>query len=140
MSILIVMVSGLPGAGKSTLVTEFINSESVIPHSSRVSALRCKHVCLDEIMDSEGGTGPWSADSPDKWKRSRDVMMETVRNIVQDWRKVQTDVETEDHLVVFVDDNFQLRSMRKELFVQARERTFRMNCSICAYHLQKGEI
>jgi tRNA uridine 5-carbamoylmethylation protein Kti12 len=122
MPILIVIVSGLPGAGKSTLISELMKHVEMLSVTEGSTLFRLEHICFDNIFDCSRGLRPWSAESPAEWKHSRGVMMATINETVERLRKGRSERDVGEKAVVFVDDNFQLRSMRKEVFVLARKR------------------
>ena len=128
-AILLVLVYGLPGAGKTSLVREILR-EIVEKYEHEVAeggkgpdfgALTGHHVCFDELLISAAsrGSGPlrWDYSTRSVWKNTRTMMLLRVKELAG-----AADPAT--RTVIFVDDNFQLKSMRKHVFRLARDSAY----------------
>lgn len=100
LSTVIALLCGLPASGKSTIAR-------CLASQVRESDLRIETVIFDDILDRELGDAPWS---PAAWHRARLALTEVCRALVA------RDARPGGRLLVLVEDNFELRSMRRELF------------------------
>eukprot|EP00392_Amoebophrya_sp_AT5.2_P002833 g2838.t1 len=117
----IVLLVGLPGAGKSYLCAEVLR--------------RCPpdvEICLydydateQELSFSLQGTAASGATAstfdPDKWREARDLVLQRVRGKVEQAAEKQPDCTAAGKRIHLLDDNFYLRSMRKPFWQLARE-------------------
>lgn len=105
MSRLLVVLYGLPGAGKSTLAKGV---------GEALGGSVCHHISVDDLMGAS--EGEWTPAAREAWHAARATMILRVREVIDA-------AEAEVPLVVILDDNFQLKSMRKAVFHLARECT-----------------
>lgn len=99
---LIALMCGLPASGKSTIVRQLCTRFAG-------SGVRCEPIIFDRVLGGELDGAPWS---PDAWKAARCTLMKACVDVVQK--------RSADRLLVMVEDNFHLRSMRREYFKVAR--------------------
>ncbi len=115
---LIVLLYGIPGAGKSSLVQSCIErfTSDIAEGSERLEA---SSVCLDELLADERASAPatteWTEESRRLWKAARNKMLLQLRELIS------ARLRASSRSIVFVDDNFQLKSMRKHVFWLARD-------------------
>lgn len=88
-SITVVLVGGLPGAGKSHLCRDL---------TERLNARHIEYDALEEELDQ--------GDPIDMWRQARTSALQ----------QLQECLETNENTLVILDDNFYLRSMRKQVY------------------------
>jgi predicted ATPase len=130
MSVVIVLLCGLPGAGKTSLARAVrdhgvllhggaggdVRPASPSPGAADTIAAAVDVLSLDDlVMASVDDTTRWSDDSRARWHDARDEMVGTTRRLVEDA------VASSRAQVVFVDDNHAHVSMRLPFFRIARE-------------------
>lgn len=114
---MLVLVCGLPGAGKSTLVRALVEAST----SEQVR----EWVAFDDLFERFGGYA--STFNPAEWKKCQIEMVSRVQSRLMHWKETssrETSVRCRNQ-VLFVDDNFQYRSQRKRFFHLACQRACR---------------
>ena len=114
----LVLVCGLPAAGKTTLVKQLVASGNT---SSRLY----ERLSLDDLHEQQAiddGISKPAEFDPNIWKASQHEMVLRVRNrLIENASAARG--ESRIQLVLLVDDNFPYRSQRKRYFHLATERT-----------------
>lgn len=114
----LVLVCGLPGAGKSTLAAKLV-AETV------EDRLVCERITFDDLFQQWRGQAEADADvdfDPSQWKACQGEMATRVRVRLAQWRQQQAASDRgEKQLVLLVDDNFPYRSQRKRFFQLAAD-------------------
>jgi tRNA uridine 5-carbamoylmethylation protein Kti12 len=109
----LVLVCGLPAAGKTTLVKRLVASSDT---RSRLY----ERVSFDDLFE-DAGCKPVEFD-PERWKACQQEMAVRVSQRIEEQTTSATGNATTQQLVLLVDDNFQYRSLRKRFFNLATER------------------
>lgn len=107
----LVLVCGLPGAGKSSLV-------EALAAETNAERFVCERISFDDLFRQQRRpAGDADADAefdPEQWKRSQTEMAARVRVRLAQWQQRQPAAGADaKQLVLLVDDNFALRSQRK---------------------------
>ncbi|KAF4042261.1 ATPase family associated domain-containing protein 33 [Phytophthora infestans] len=111
----LVLMSGLPGAGKTTLVKHLVASSTTL---SRLY----ERISFDDLYE-QMATSTVEFD-PDQWKYCQQEMMVQVSRRIKELLKIPVgDTGSASQLVLLVDDNFQYRSQRKRFYQLAVEQT-----------------
>ncbi|KAK1939382.1 L-seryl-tRNA(Sec) kinase [Phytophthora citrophthora] len=110
----LVLVCGLPAAGKTTLVKQLVATRSDSRLHERIS--------FDDLYEQQVTADEKSVEfDPENWKMCQQEMLLRVSNRLEKQNdSVRRNESTQ--LVLFVDDNFQYRSLRKRFFNLATER------------------
>lgn len=111
----LVLVCGLPAAGKTTLVKRLVNNGST---ASRLY----ERISFDDIYEHAAANDEDREFDPDKWKASQQAMVLRVTERLEQQSATTREKETTQQLVLLVDDNFQYRSLRKRFFQLAVQR------------------
>ncbi|KAG1708413.1 hypothetical protein DVH05_025092 [Phytophthora capsici] len=114
----LVLVCGLPGAGKTTLVKQLVATACSI--SSRLHERISFDDLYEQHVTAEGKPGEFD---PEKWKMCQQDMLKRVSNRLKEQNDPVHRNEC-NQLVLLVDDNFQYRSLRKRFF----HLTAKLNC------------
>ncbi|KAG6590682.1 L-seryl-tRNA(Sec) kinase [Phytophthora cinnamomi] len=124
---ILVLVCGLPAAGKTTLVKHLVNTGNT---ASRLY----ERISFDDVyeeMVGNDGDGKASEFNPGKWKESQQAMVARVTERLEDQSASASDNGTTQQLVLLVDDNFQYRSQRKRFFHLAAQ----LNCGFAVLYV-----
>ncbi|ETP19171.1 hypothetical protein F441_06726 [Phytophthora nicotianae CJ01A1] len=116
----LVLVSGLPAAGKTTL------AKHLAAHSSTPSRLY-ERISFDDLYDqmaSEDTSSKPAEFDPEQWKVCQRDMVVRVTRRLEELKASDTSKAATPQLVLLVDDNFQYRSQRKRFFQLSTE----LNC------------
>lgn len=113
----IVLVMGIPGVGKSTLIRALLATE--------MASETFTHIEFDSLYnaDVQGGGGF----SPQQWKSTREKMLSIVQSKFSD---------SDTPVTVIVDDNFQYRSMRLQYARLAAE----CSASFCTIYMRCDDL
>ncbi|KAH7476665.1 L-seryl-tRNA(Sec) kinase [Phytophthora ramorum] len=123
----LVLVCGLPAAGKTTLVKHLVARGSV---STRLY----ERISLDDLYEQVmvGGEDCKPTDfDPDKWKACQQEMVARVGKRLKQHEAPPITNDAAQQLVVLVDDNFQYRSLRKRFFHLATK----LNCGFALLYV-----
>ncbi|ETL42727.1 hypothetical protein L916_06534 [Phytophthora nicotianae] len=116
----LVLVSGLPAAGKTTL------AKHLAAHSSTPSRLY-ERISFDDLYDqmaSEDTSSKPAEFDPEQWKVCQRDMVVRVTRRLEELKASDMSKAATPQLVLLVDDNFQYRSQRKRFFQLSTE----LNC------------
>ena len=121
----VLLLCGLPGAGKSTLARKLKHFVELLTPSTRRSA-QVSVVCFDDVGDQvakrECGKDEYE---PAVWKSGRIEALSKLESELctstSTLAAEQKENEKESKQLVIVDDNMQLRSMRREVYILARK-------------------
>jgi predicted kinase len=106
---MLVLVCGLPGAGKSSLVAALASERNG-------ERLECERISFDDLFRQQRRptTDADGEFDPEQWKRSQGEMAARVCVQLAQWQQQQPATGTDaKRFVLLVDDNFALRSQRK---------------------------
>ncbi|TMW63368.1 hypothetical protein Poli38472_002309 [Pythium oligandrum] len=121
----VVLVCGLPGAGKTTLVRRFIEAQADDPDTS----VCYETICFDELfLNAYDAAAPFD---PAQWKAVQQKMTAMITTQVTD-ESAETESYRPSRLVLLVDDNFPYRSQRKRFFQIAKA----AKCGFGIVHLE----
>ena len=121
-NVTVAVLIGLPGCGKSTCAralcggTSDVGAVSTACYSFDVYEAAALQDARTQMTGSKASAGDASAFDPAIWREAR----ERVYNEVEARIRGHMEKSTSKHLVVLLDDNFYLRSMRKRFFQLAR--------------------
>jgi tRNA uridine 5-carbamoylmethylation protein Kti12 len=115
----IVLMVGLPGSAKSTLCKFII--DQFLSEWDQIAHLEYDQITRQILANNQEERGPSSShhDTLNAWKHSRNIALQQLNLIIE---QVMTTVQKnasssqEHHVVVLLDDNFHLRSMRKNIY------------------------
>ncbi|KAJ0409749.1 hypothetical protein ATCC90586_001062 [Pythium insidiosum] len=126
----IVLVCGLPGAGKTTLVrspatsghgfasaTAAIDAAEQTPTPPLFCGARVEVLCFDDMFAAESSGA--AAFDPLGWKRTQERMIDHAQRRILAHHTAPS--PGGGRLVLFIDDNFPLRSQRKRFFRLAQD-------------------
>lgn len=113
---LLLLVCGLPGAGKTTLARRAAEQQAVVA-SAAASDWRLQRLSFDDLFRADTVDG--DEFDPVMWKRCQREMAERVRSSQAQAQESST--ASGQRVVLLVDDNFQLRSLRKRFARLATE-------------------
>ncbi|KAF1330069.1 L-seryl-trna kinase, partial [Globisporangium splendens] len=130
----LIVLCGLPGAGKTTLASRLACSTShfdAAPGDCLMRRLQCERLSFDDLFAASSSSTSQTDFDPALWKHYQREMMTRVKA----WRKAHeganakttaqdgglSSSEEEHLLVLLVDDNFQFRSLRKRFYQLACE-------------------
>lgn len=110
---LLVLFYGVPGAGKSSLIRSCIERLEFEREAAGIAA-EYTNICLDELLTNAAASGAtnlaeWTDDTRVLWKSCREAMLLRLRGLISESARAERSI-------VFLDDNFQLKSMRKHIF------------------------
>ena len=118
--VVVVLVCGLPGSGKTTLIKHLVEKISArSKQHSQTATVSCHHIEYDEIQsrilsEQHDLHKEKADDSLEAWRQSRLVALEELTEIL---RRIQNSKSSPAPIhVLLMDDNFHLRSMRKQVF------------------------
>lgn len=127
MAACVVCLSGLPGAGKTTLASQMCADPSSLATALGVppEAVRVHHVCYDAVVDelvSDAGSGCSGAEGwVARWHMARTAAIEAAARLLEEAAAATAaGVDPGTHTLVIMDDNMHMASMRKEVFMLAR--------------------
>jgi len=124
----VVLVCGLPGAGKSSLLSRFVvaSSEDADEDGAASVATSITIIEYDRVQQetllleqqsssssSETAAAAAATERLDAWRASRVVALERLRSALLQQQQQQ---QTHSHSWILLDDNFYLRSMRKQVY------------------------
>ena len=113
----LVVLCGLPGAGKTTLSENLVREVEKTHGSTSSLKVVPKHIAFDEVGGDDVQGRSSSEYDPDVWKKNRRKAHELVEAEVS-----TAPVELgEERKLVIVDDNMHLRSMRRQMYLLARQ-------------------
>lgn len=130
-NVCMLVLCGLPGAGKSTLVNKLLAQQqqqnfSGIIRAGDDGAMNClfDSVCFDDLlhnMTNSATTSKSSIDSflPEVWKKAQQMMTRRVQERI-------FSMPTDRQSILLVDDNFHLSSLRKRMYHIAQQGSFYM--------------
>lgn len=118
MQVCLVLLCGLPAAGKTTLV-EALKAHPTLQHTTTIV-----HLCFDQLWAAHQQQSTFHF-SPHEWKESQQEMFNKTRTILHDLSKAQTNT---NQTIVIVDDNLYYKSMRHDYEHLARK--FEIGCCI----------
>ncbi|CAI5734387.1 unnamed protein product [Hyaloperonospora brassicae] len=117
----LVLVCGLPAAGKTTLVKQLVATRTTWP------SLIYERMSFDDLYEHQvseiGISSQPSEFDAGAWKTSQQEMVRRASERLQEHASTKTD-ESKRRLVLLVDDNFPYRSQRKRYFHLATD----LNC------------
>ena len=113
----LVVLCGLPGAGKSTLCRTLRDSMDVL---FEAPSPKIWHVCFDDVENSLAASSQAESFSAEVWQKSRKKAHEAVERLLS---KNCAAGSGNRHLIL-VDDNMYYRSMRHSMFQLARQCTY----------------
>ena len=131
---LVIVLCGLPAAGKTTLAREIVRH-----YQGGGGSVRVEHICYDRIYQSHccgsssSPSSPSSSFDPRQWKQSREMALNTLSHLLQ-----QPRTSSSKDLIVVVDDNMHYRSMRFECYRVCRRRATSSpshSISFCVIHV-----
>jgi broad-specificity NMP kinase len=100
---MILLLCGLPGAGKSTLASK------MKPSDTRNISFDMEFLCFDELFLQKHGTKA-NVFAPDKWKISQEDMFQQAKHLLS------THNVRKKPCILVIDDSFYYQSMRKRYF------------------------
>ena len=117
----LVLVCGLPAAGKTTLVKQLVATRNTS------SSLVYERMSFDDLYYEHQVSGIGISSKPSEfdggtWKTSQQEMVRRASERLQEHASTETD-GLKRQLVLLVDDNFPYRSQRKRYFHLATDRT-----------------
>ena len=122
---LVLLVCGLPGCGKSTFARDLLRQVNFVQEGSQTSlskkpSVECHHIEYDHLQnrllddslsDDNNEVNNGVVDlSLEAWRKSRTAALEELRSLLQE------SSSTTKYRLILLDDNFHLRSMRKQVF------------------------
>lgn len=126
----LLLVCGLPGAGKSTLAHHVAATAHASPAlHSRQCVIEL--LSFDELFVHAASSDNDSKFDPAVWKQCQRLMAERVRAWHHSALTHQQSDASRRQLVLLVDDNFQYRSLRKRFAHLAAERAYHALRSVC---------
>ncbi|KAE8895858.1 hypothetical protein PF005_g2212 [Phytophthora fragariae] len=127
---ILVLVCGLPAAGKTTLVKQLVDNGN---NESRLYERISFDDLYDQMAAADEDCKPSEFD-PDKWKASQQAMVLHVTTRLEQQSASIRENGTTQQLVLLVDDNFQYRSLRKRFFHLAVQ----LNCGFAVLYVNVG--
>ena len=116
----VLLLCGLPGSGKSTLARAMKESNEDAPLLDRILHIEYDSVARDIIRHhnttttaSNHSDGVFDEQSLTAWRSSRKMALEQLHHELE--LHFKNDNDTPSRLLIIMDDNFQLRSMRKNV-------------------------
>ncbi|GMF16891.1 unnamed protein product [Phytophthora fragariaefolia] len=107
---ILVLVCGLPAAGKTTLAKHFVERGST---GTRLY----ERISFDDLYEQVAVDGRKQSEfDPNRWKASQQAMVVRVGKRLEQQSALVRDNRATQQLVLLVDDNFQYRSLRKRFF------------------------
>lgn len=108
---ILVLVCGLPAAGKTTLVKHLVTT------CNTSSTRLYQGISLDDLYEqqSENGDTRSTEFDPSTWKTCQKEIVLRVAKCIKDYMSTRCS-ESTHQLVMLIDDNFQYRSQRKRFF------------------------
>jgi predicted kinase len=110
---IVALLMGLPASGKSTLAARLVTDcEDNDTHVARVEYDEIEDGLLGELNPSQQDGGDSDAHAREVWKESRQKSLELFQAHLAD----DSSRMTQSKRIILMDDNFHLRSMRREIY------------------------
>jgi tRNA uridine 5-carbamoylmethylation protein Kti12 len=125
---MVLVLCGLPGAGKSTLARRL--AQSSVTHIDGELQVEVHHISFDDV--DIGGVVAASSEveevaidfEADRWRRSRVLALLEVERRIDESRQTNNSVGTcASRRLIVVDDNMYYRSMRHQCYLLAKKRS-----------------